>query len=160
MLEIFTKLWYNDKKQKDGEDMGNKKQIAINTHLWLPITLFVIFMTISVSCIHEKEIGMAVGFFLATLLPIFVFLISPVYYIFSEENVQIIYLWKQKEEIKWSSIQSIALYGSWINRGGATPHYHIAYPTNKKRVFFINGDISKTRKTKRLIKKYYKKNID
>ena len=40
--------------------MDNKKQIAINTHLLLPITLFVIFMTISISCIHEKEIGMTV----------------------------------------------------------------------------------------------------
>ena len=139
--------------------MDNKKQIAINTHLWLPIALFVIFMTISISCIHEKEIGMTVGFFLAALLPIFVFLISPIYYVFSEESITITYLFGQKEEIKWNSIKSITLYGSWISRGGATPHYHIAYPTNRKRAFFINGDISKTRKTKRLIKKYYEKNI-
>ena len=139
--------------------MDNKKQIAINTHLLLPIALFVIFMTISISCIHEKEIGMTVGFFLAALLPIFVFLISPIYYVFSEESITITYLFGQKEEIKWNSIKSITLYGSWISRGGATPHYHIAYPTNRKRAFFINGDISKTRKTKRLIKKYYEKNI-
>ena len=139
--------------------MDNKKQIAINTHLWLPIALFVIFMTIAISCINENEIGMVVGFLIAALLPIFVFLISPVYYIFSEESVTITYLFGQKEEIKWNSIRSITLDGSWINRDGATPHYHIAYPTNRKRAFFINGDISKTRKTKRLIKKYYRKDI-
>ena len=139
--------------------MDNKKQIAINTHLLLPFALFVIFMTISISCTHEKEIDMTVGFFLAALLPTFVFLISPIYYVFSEESITITYLFGQKEEIKWNSIRSITLYGSWISRGGATPHYHIAYPTNKKRAFFINGDISKTRKTKRLIKKYYKNNI-
>ena len=139
--------------------MDNKKHIAINMHLWLPIVMFVVFIAISICCIIENEIGMTVGFLIVALLPIFAFLISPVYYIFSEESVTITYLWGQKEEIKWNSIRSITLYGSWISRGGAPPHYHIAYPTNKKRVFFINGDISKTRKTKRLIKKYYKKNI-
>ena len=139
--------------------MDNKKHIAINTHLWLAVVLFLIFITIAISCINENEIGMVVGFLIAELLPIFVFLISPVYYIFSEESVTITYLFGQKEEIKWNSIRSITLYGSWTSRSGATPHYHIAYPTNKKRAFFINGDISKTRKTKRLIKKYYKNNI-
>ena len=157
-VEMFTKLWYN-KEKKGGENMDKKMQIAINTHLWLPIVLFMIFMTISISCISENEIGMTVGFLIAALLPIFVFLISPIYYVFSEESITITYLFGQKEEIKWNSIRSITLYGSWISRGGATPHYHVAYPTNKKRAFFINGDISKTRKTKRLIKKYYKKNI-
>ena len=139
--------------------MDNKKHIAINTHLWLAVVLFLIFITIAISCINENEIGMVVGFLIAALLPIFVFLISPVYYIFSEESVTITYLFGQKEEIKWNSIRSITLYGSWIIQGEATPHYHIAYPTNIKRAFFINGDISKTRKTKKLITKYYKKNI-
>ena len=145
-------------KKKDGVDMDKKKQIAINTHLWLPIGLFVTFIALAVSCIHEKEIGLTVGFFVAALLPVFGFLIFPVYYVFSEESVKIIYLWGQIEEIEWSSIRSIALYGSWSG-GGGPPHYEIAYPTNKKRAFFVNGEISKTRKTKRLIKKYYKKNI-
>ena len=138
---------------------SDKKQIAINGHLWLPVALFAIFAAISISCISEKEIGLFVGFLVATLLPTFVFLISPVYYVFSEESVKIIYLWGQKEEIKWNAIRSITLYGSWLSRGDATPHYHIAYPTNKRRAFFINGDIAKTRKTKKLITKYYKKNI-
>ena len=139
--------------------MDNKKHIAINTHLWHAVVLFLIFITIAIFCINENEIGMVVGFLIAALLPIFVFLISPVYYIFSEESVTITYLFGQKEEIKWNSIRSITLYGSWMSRCDMTPHYHIAYPTNIKRAFFINGDISKTRKTKRLIKKYYRKDI-
>ena len=101
-----------------------------------------------------------VGFAIIALLHLFIFLISPMYYVFSEEKIEIIYLWKQKEEIKWNSIKHITLSGSWISRYAAPPHYHIAYPTNKRRAFFINSDISKTRKTKRLIEKYYKKNID
>ncbi|MBE6531852.1 MAG: hypothetical protein E7679_07210 [Ruminococcaceae bacterium] len=138
---------------------NNKKQIALNKHLWLAVALFAIFVSISIFCISEKDIGLSIGFLVAALLPVFVFLISPMYYVFSEESVKIIYLWGQKEEIKWNAIRSITLYGSWISRGGATPHYCIAYPTNKKRVFFVNGEISKTRKTKKLIQKYYRKNI-
>ena len=80
---MFTKLWYN-KEKRGGENMDKKMQIAINTHLWLPIVLFMIFMTISISCISENEIGMTVGFLIAALLSIFVFLISPIYYVFSE----------------------------------------------------------------------------
>lgn len=49
--------------------------------------------------------------------------------------------------------------GCWISRGGGLPHYVIAYPTKDKRVFFVCGEIPKTRKTKKYIKQYYKKEI-
>ena len=39
---------------------SNKKHIAINTHLWLAVVLFLIFITIAISCINENEIGMVV----------------------------------------------------------------------------------------------------
>ncbi len=138
---------------------NSEREIAINTHLWLPITLFIVFILLSISGVNAQEMGLAAGFAVASLLPLFVFLISPMYYIFSEESIVIRYLWGQKEEINWISVRNITLFGSWISRGGATPHYHFAYPSKKKRVFFIRGDVSKTRKTKKLIKKYYKKNI-
>ena len=141
--------------------MGDKKrQIAINTHLWFPIVIFAIFVLIAISCAAEQNTGAAIGFFMATLLPLFAFLVSPMYYVFSEESVEVVYLWGQKEEIEWDSIKSIHLLGSWVSRGDASPHFHIAYPTNKKRLFFMNGDISKTGKTKKLIKKYYKKDVE
>ena len=138
---------------------SSKRELAINTHLWLAVILFSIFALVSISCIREGEIGLFIGFTVATLLPLFAFLTSPIYYVFSEESVEIIYLWGQKEQIKWSSVRSIVLFGSWLSDGGGLPHYHFSYPTNKKRVFFVCGDITKTWKTKKLIKKYYKKNI-
>lgn len=81
------------------------------------------------------------------------------YYVFSEDSVEIIYLWGQKEEIKWDVVRSITQNGSWISRYSAPPYYNFAYPVDKKRLFFMRGDVSKTRKTKKLIKKYYKKDI-
>ena len=49
--------------------------------------------------------------------------------------------------------------GSWIGAGGALPHYVIAYPQKEKRLFFVVGEIPKTRKTKKCIENYYKKKI-
>ena len=65
----------------------------------------------------------------------------------------------QREIIRWKNIRYIRLNGAWVTRGEGLPHYEIAYPTNVKRAFFVRGEIPKTRKTKKYIKKYYKKDI-
>ena len=137
----------------------NKKHIALNTHLILCLFLFIVFIGLSISCALEKEIGLSIMFGIFVLLPIFVFAISPLYFVFSDECVQIIYNFGQKEKIKWSDIRNISLMGSWIGVGGGLPHYNIAYPKKEKRLFFVVGEIQKTRKTKKLIEKYYKKKI-
>ncbi len=137
----------------------NKKHIVLNTHLILCLFLFIVFIGLSISCALKKEIGLSIMFGIFVLLPIFVFAISPLYFVFSNECVQIIYNFGQKEKIKWSDIRNISLMGSWIGAGGGLPHYNIAYPKKEKRLFFVVGEIQKTRKTKKLIEKYYKKKI-
>lgn len=136
-----------------------KKQIAINTHLVFIVVMYILFILLAIFSAKDREIWLAVGFAVFTLLPLFVFLISPMYYVFSEKSVKIIYLWAQKEEIEWNSVRSIELEGSWMVRRRGFPHYHLAYPKSEKTPFFVCGDISKTRKTKKLIEKYYKKHI-
>lgn len=136
-----------------------KKQIALNTHLILCLILSLVFLGLSISCAFENEIWLAIMFAIFTLLPIFVFTISPLYFVFSNEDVEIIYNFGQRERIKWNSVRSISLTGSWISKGGGTPHYVFSYPKKEKTLFFVAGEIPKTRKTKKLIKKYYKKNI-
>ena len=135
-----------------------KQYIAINTHLFLALALFLVFLTISICCAIEHNIGLSIAFAIATLLPLFVFFISPLCFIFSDENIKFIYTLGQKETIAWSAVRSISLKGHWFG-GVGLPHYCIAYPTNEKHLFFVCGEISKTRKTKKMIEKYYKKNI-
>ncbi|MBP3391353.1 MAG: hypothetical protein J6L76_01025 [Clostridia bacterium] len=137
----------------------NKKHIAINTHLILCVVLFIVFLGLSISCAIESDIGLSIMFALFILLPLFVFGISPLYFVFSDECIEIIYNFGQKEIIKWSDIRNISLMGSLIGAGGGLPHYNIAYPQKEKRLFFVVGEIQKTRKTKKLIEKYYKKKI-
>ena len=136
-----------------------QKHYAFNTHLLFVIAFFIIFLFFSICAAIEYEVGLSIGFAVATLLPIFVFLISPLYIVFSNEEIEIIYILGQREIIKWKNIRCIYLNGSWISGGGGLPHYELAYPTNVKRAFFVRGEIPKTRKTKKYIKMYYKKDI-
>ena len=136
-----------------------KKHYAFNTQLFFVIALLCLFLVLSICAAIEREIGLSIGFAVATLLPIFVFIISPLYIVFSDEEIKIIYILGQREIIKWKNIRCIYLNGAWISRGGGLPHYVIAYPTDKKRAFFVRGEIPKTRKIASLIKKYYRKEI-
>ena len=137
----------------------NKKQIALNTHIMLLcIVLFLGFLGISISCAIENNMGLCVAFAIFAIVPIFVFFISPLCFVFSDEGVEIIYHFGQRENIKWNEIRSITQTGSWV--GSGMPCYEIAYPCREKRWFFVCGSINKMPKTTRLIKKYYKKEID
>lgn len=138
----------------------NKKYIAFNTHLIFCILLFAVFFCIFISCAMEKEIVLCIISAIFALFHIFVFVISPLYFVFSDECVEIIYNFGQRERIMWNSIRDIYLMGNWFGRTGGSPRYVIAYPRKGKKLFFINGEIPKTRKTKKLIEKYYKKKID
>ena len=106
-----------------------------------------------------NEIDLSIMFGIFILLPIFVFLISPLYFVFSDEYVEIVYNFGQRELIKWKDIRNISLMGSWIGRGGGLPRYSVAYPKKEKRLFFVVGEITKSSRTTKLIKEYYKKKI-
>ncbi len=137
----------------------NKKYIAFNTHLVFFAVFFLVILGIFESCVREKEIGLSIGFGLFLLAPVFCFFISPLYFVFSDEGVEIVYHFRQREYIKWNEVRDISLMGSWLSGGGGPPHYVIAYPSKEKRPFFVTGEISKTVKTKKLLKKYYQKKI-
>lgn len=137
----------------------NKKQIAFNTHLIPVFVLFVVFLSLSANCAIGDEIALCVGFAMFALLTMFVFAISPLYFVFSDESVEIVYHFKQREQIQWGDIRSISFEGSWFHSLSGPPHYVIAHPQKQKRWFFVEGEIPKTRKTQKLIMKYYKGTI-
>lgn len=142
--------------RKSQED---KRYVALNTHLIFFIVFFLVFLGLSISCAVENEVAMAVMFSIFALLPIFVFFISPLYFVFDDNAVKIVYNFGQEETIEWNCVRSISLMGSWLGGGGGLPHYVFAYPKKEKQIFFVVGEIPKTRKTKKIIKMYYKKNI-
>ena len=137
----------------------NKKHIAINTHLILCLVLFIAFLGLSINCAMGNETVLSVMFAVFVLLPVVVFAVSPLCFVFTDEFVEIVYNFGQRERIKWADIRSISIMGSWLGGGGGLPRYVVAYPRAEKRLFFVVGEINKTAKTKKLIMKYYKKKI-
>ena len=128
----------------------NKKHVAINTHLILCIVMLFVFLGLSIICAVENEIGLSIMFGMFVLLPIFVFVISPLYFVFFDDRVEIVYHFKQREVIKWGDIRNISLEGAWFHSLDGFPHYVISYPRKQKMYFFMESEISKTRKTKKL----------
>lgn len=143
---------------RNTNDVQEKVHIAINTHLLLALILFFIFVGISISSATQHEIGLCIGFAVVACIPILVCLISPLYCVFSSQEVMIVYTLGQKEIIPWRAIRSISHTGGWIV-GVGLPRYVISYPKTKKSQFYVCGEIPKTRKTNKLIKKYYRKEI-
>lgn len=135
-----------------------KKQRAFNTHLNICFILFPLFIYLCIVCFIEKSTVPGIIFAVLCLLPVTVFLTSPLFFVFDDESVEIVYNFGLRENIKWSEVRGVTLTGSWL-KGGGYPHYEIAYPKVQKQKFFMLGEISKTARTKKLMAFYYKKGI-
>lgn len=140
--------------------VSTEKHIALNNHI-LPHAFSILFgfLLISFGSWIDEIIFVIFGIMLSVGFVV-VFFISPTHYIFSDENVVICHPFKRREIICWEDIRSIKQYGSWFypKYDGFT-HYKIYY-RHEKAVLFLNGEICKSKKTKRLLQKYYKGNVE
>ena len=135
-----------------------RKYRALNNHIILWLSLFAVLLSFAIFSLIGKESSLAIAFFICALISVSPLLFSPIYYVFTKKGVTIVYHFGIKEEIEWWETKSITEKGSWSG-GNGLPHYHIAYAKKKKRRFFVTGDIARTHRTKRLLKKLYIKEI-
>lgn len=136
-----------------------EKHIALNTQLlWFGVA-FLGALCLSVFSAADRAIDLCIGFAILAAVIAFGCAIMPQYVTFSDECIKIVYLFGQREIIKWSDIRSVSSEGSWFAKGGGLPRYVIAYPRKEKNPFFVVGEIPRTRTTKRLMALYYKKKI-
>lgn len=150
------------KKKKEQAELNNdeEKHIAFNKQIFLLIFMFVLFLLLGVSVLSSKDgLGYAIFFLILCLVPIFAFLISPMYIVFTPREITVVYLWGLKERIEWKQIRNITEYGSYLVKGSGLPEYQIAYPRKEKYPFFVDSSIPKTHKTKKMVKRYYKGSI-
>ena len=140
-----------------------KRKIAFNTHLIFFFFLLLVFVGLAIFFLTDSEDGdvalSVVGFALA-VAPIFGIVISPVIYIFEDNKLTIVYCLGMKEIITWKEIRAVRKMGGWFGgKGRGFPVYEVIYPKHKKTPFFVEGCIVSNRKTAKLLKEYYKKNI-
>ena len=136
-----------------------KKHLAFNSHYIAFIPGMIIFLILGILCTIERDVWLAIAFYVVALFSAFCICVSPIYYIFTEKSVTIIYCFGISETINWSDIRSISKWGSWwFSRH--LPFYQLSFPQIKKRPFFVNGEISYSKRTKKYIKKFYIKNVE
>ncbi len=133
--------------------MENKKCIALNTQNFIWAFLLVIFAVISVICFVDGSWIAGTVFLLMSAMPIAVILLSPLYYVFTDEGVTIVYTLGGKEVIAWQEVNTVRYFGSWIAKGSGSPHYYIAHYGDKPKRY-MSSEIAKTMKTKKLMELY------
>ena len=143
--------------------MKKERKIAFNTNHIFFFVLFVIFIGLAISFLTDSKDGdiiLSIAGFTMAVAPIFAIVISPVIYIFDDDQLTIVYCLGIKEVISWKEIRSITKRGGWFKgTGRGMPVYEIAYPNKKKIPFFVEACVAHNKKTAKLMKEYYKKNI-
>ena len=141
------------------KNKNSKKYIAFNSHYVAIIPFFIVMISFAIYCTIDNDIWLATAFYIFSLIPIFCLCISPIYYIFTDKSITIIYCFGINDTIKWPDIKCVSKHGSWwFDR--SMPVYRLSYPQIEKRPFFVNGEISYSRKTTKYIKQFYKKKIE
>ena len=139
-----------------------KRKIAFNTHLIFFFILLLVFVGLAISFLTDSEDGdvfLSIVGIVLSAVPAFGIIISPVIYIFEDDKLTIVYCLGMKEIITWKEIRSIRKMGGWFGKGKGLPVYEVTYPKKRKTPFFVGGCIVSNRKTSKLLKVYYKKNI-
>ena len=143
--------------------MKKERKVTFNTHLIFFFVLFLIFISLAIFFLTDSEdadIALSIVGFALAAAPVFGIVISPVIYIFEDDKLTIVYCLGMKEIITWKEIRSIRKMGGWFGgKGRGFPVYEVIYPKHKKAPFFVEGCIVSNRKTAKLLKEYYKKNI-
>ena len=140
-----------------------KRKIVLNTHLIFVFLLLLFFIGLAFFFMTDSEDGdafLSILRILISAVSVFVIVISPVIYIFEEDKLTIVYCLGTKEMIAWKEIRSIRKRGGWFGgKGRGVPVYEVIYPKKSKTPFFVEGCIASNKKTAKLLKEYYKKNI-
>lgn len=135
---------------------GDRKEntyFSFNTYLIIYAIAILIFSALAVAFFMSGD-AWGIFFMLIALIPIFIIVVSPLRYEYSKKSVIIVYVLGDREIIPWTSVRNITLYGSWISHIDCFPYYQVAYG-HKKQKFYMNGEITKSRKNKKLIEKFY-----
>ena len=141
----------------------NKKysrDIVLNRRMIGVILLALTMIIIAICCIQENGIAEGVCFLLIGIACIFYILISPIYFIFAEQEIRIKYWFGLEEWARWDEIKYI---DEESDDSGAHPPNLYSYeitPMQGSRYFFMKGRVTKRRRTRKLIHQYWSGTID
>ena len=91
-----------------------------------------------------------------TLVWVYEIATSPMYTVFTEKELVIVYAVGYKETIAWDEIKKIYIECGVCSR---VPDYVVDYKGEKEKPFFAKGKVPKSKKMQNLMDLYWKKEI-
>ena len=120
---------------------------------------FFVMLIFSLLWLVLDETVLAIVCIVLTLLQIIFILIAPVFYIFSEEKLTIKYFFGREENIFRKNIRAVVKNYESAFRYTLLDTYKIYYYSKEKTPFYMQGVVSKNKKTTALLEKYYSKKL-
>lgn len=136
-----------------------EKTVIFNRRILLFVVAFVAFLCLSISFFNsgDKEIGIAL-LVVSALISLGIFF-TPLYFIFTKNEITIIWLFQYKRVIPWSAVKSI-IELKWGEVYRDLPKYELIYHLNHKGYIVSKQfDIPRNKKTKKVIERYAKYKI-
>lgn len=137
-------------EQNDKPKEKIKKYRATNRRVFWWVFAIIVMICLAVFCFIKEMVtpGLVVlGISWLFFLPI---IFTPVKYLFTKKDVIIVYFFNVNEHIEWSEVKKIVQKGKY---------YQIDYKRKRKYPFYVSSEILKTRRTRKLLNKLYKKEI-
>ncbi len=135
-----------------------KRKMAFNPMCLLGLLVGTVMAGISIALLTEQDGAGWFGLILALVLLAVAIFITPVLYLFDEEGVTCVYLVFSNERYLWKRISSISLKMDSGRYNGS--FYQIKGIPQGERKKYLNGEIRKTFRTKRLLHRYYNGTIE
>ena len=139
-----------------------KKQFATDRKFSLFIIMGILFIFGGIACFGDGEVGLGIGIlvFGAAFILIPSFLV-PCLYIFDRDGITICYVLVPNERYLWKNVRCVTMGDD------STPSsnplldflfdsvFKINGKTEGKKSFYMEGNVRRTRRTKKLFQKYY-----
>ena len=131
-----------------------EKTIIFNRRILLFVITFIIFLCFSISLLKSEDVELGVLLLAVSIFISLGIFLSPLYFVFTKNEITVIWLFQYKRIIPWSSIKSI-IELKWGEVHRDLPKYELIYHLNYKGYIVSKQfDIPINKRTKRMFEKY------
>ena len=136
-----------------------EKTIIFNRRILIFVFVFIILLAFSISLFKSVDKGLGISLFIVSIFISLGIFLSPLYFVFTENEITVIWLFQYKRVIPWSAIKSI-IELKWGEVHRDLPKYELIYHLNYKGYIVSKQfDIPRNKRTKKMIEKYAKYKI-
>ena len=131
-----------------------EKTIIFNRRILFFVITFIIFFCFSISLLKSEYVELGILLLVVSIFISLGIFLSPLYFVFTKNEITVIWLFQYKRIIPWSSIKSI-IELKWGEVHRDLPKYELIYHLNYKGYIVSKQfDIPRNKKTKRMFEKY------